>query len=126
MAQFIKYNIFAEHLCDKIHDLMGTTDTIKVALTNTAPNIATHTVLADIGELSTGGGYTAGGIDTQNEGVRTGGVVYVSVVDTTWTNTGTLGPFRWGVYYNSTAAGGPLIGYVDHGAAVTLTIVGQP
>ena len=121
MASFVKYQQFVEDLGNKVHDLVGTNDTLKVALTNTAPNVATHAVLADITEISAGNGYTAGGADTQNDGSESGGTLTVTAVDIVWTAAGgTIGPFRYAVLYNSTAAGGPLIGYWDYGSSVTL------
>lgn len=123
MASFVKYEVFAEKLADKVHDLFGTNDTLKVALTNAAPNVATHDELADITDLSTANGYTAGGADTQNDGTRSGGTLTVTGVDVVWTASGgTIGPFRYVVLYNDTPAGDPLIGYWDYGSAVTLQI----
>lgn len=119
MSTFVKYEKFTEDFGNKVHDLFGTDDTLKVALTNTAPNVATHTVLADITELSTANGYTAGGVDTQNNGTRSGGVLSVVGTDVTdaWTATGAGFTFRYAVLYNDTPVGDPLIGYWDYGSS---------
>ena len=123
MASFVKYQQFVEDLGDKVHDLIGTTDTLKVLLTNSAPNVATHVVRADTGELTTGGGYTSGGEDTQNSGAESGGTLTVTGVDVVFTAaSGTIGPFRYVVLYIDTPSSpaDPLIGYWDYTSAVTL------
>jgi hypothetical protein len=115
-----------EDLANKIHDIFGTTDTLKVALTNTAPNVSTHAVLADITQLSTGSGYTGGaggGSDTQNDSTRSGATVTVTGVDVVFTASGgTIGPFRYVVLYNDTptSPADPLIGYWDYLSSITL------
>jgi hypothetical protein len=121
MAAFVKYEVFSENLSEKVHNL--DTDTIKVALTNTAPNAATHGVLADITEISAGNGYTAGGADTQNATSRSGGTTSITGVDVVFTASGgSIGPFRYVVLYNDTptSPADPLIGYWDYGSGVTL------
>ena len=123
MASFVKYEVLTEDLANSIHDFFGTTHTLKVALTNTAPNVATHEVLADITELGAGSGYSAGGTDTQNDGTRTGGVTTVTGVDVVFTaSSGTIGPFRYVVLYNDTPSSpaDPLIGYWDYTSSITL------
>ncbi len=123
MASFVKYNCFVENLAEKVHNLGS--DTLKVALTNTAPNVGSHAVLADIGEIAGGNGYTAGGNQTvQSASSQTGGTyTLVSADPATWTASGgTIGPFRYAVLYNATAAGGPVIGYWDYGSSITLNI----
>ena len=123
MAAYVKYQQFAEDLANKVHDLFGTNDTLKVALTNAAPNVATHAVLADITDLSTGGGYTAGGADTQNDGTESGGTLTVTGVDVVWTGTGGgFGPFRYVVLYNDTptSPADPLIAYWDYGSSISV------
>lgn len=122
MASFVKYQNFVEDLGNKVHDLFGTNDTLKIALTNTAPNTATHAVLADITEISAGNGYTAGGTDTQNDGTESGGTLTVTGVDVVFTASGAVGPFRYAVLYNDTpvSPANPLIGYWDYGSSVTL------
>jgi len=122
MATYTKYNVFVEDLANKIHDIFGTTDTFKVILSNTAPNVSTHAVRADVTELGTAFGYTSGGIDVQNDSGRTGGTVTVSAgVDPVWTAAGgSIGPFRYAILYNDTPASDPLIGYWDYGQSITL------
>jgi hypothetical protein len=121
MAAFVKYETFTENLSEKVHDL--DLDTIKVLLTNTAPNVSTHATKADVTEISAGNGYTAGGDDTQNATSRTGGITSITGVDIIFTASGgTIGPFRYAVLYNDTptSPADPLIGYWDYGANVTL------
>lgn len=120
MASFVKFNIFSENLAEKVHDLNA--DTLKVYLSNTAPNTSTHTVKADLAEISAGNGYTAGGEDTQNATSRTGGTTSVTGVDITWTATGAIGPFRYAVLYNDTptSPADPLIGYWDYASSISL------
>lgn len=122
-ATFVKYQQFVEDLGNKVHDLVGTNDTLKVALTNTAPNVSTHAVLADISEISAGNGYLAGGADTQNDGTESGGTLTVTGVDVVFTASGgTIGPFRYVVLHNDTptSPADPLIAYWDYGSSVTL------
>jgi hypothetical protein len=121
MAAFVKFETFTEHLAEKVHNL--DTDLIKVYLSNTAPNVATHTVKADLAEIAGGNGYTATGHDTQNATSRAGGVTSVTGVDIVITAAGgSIGPFRYAVLYNDTPAGpvDPLIGYWDYGSAITV------
>lgn len=123
MAAYVKYQQFAEDLANKVHDLFGTQDTLKVMLSNTAPNVATHAVRADVTELGAGNGYTSGGNDTQNDGTETTGTLTVTAVDTTFTASGgSIGPFRYVILYNDTptSPADPLIAYWDYGSALTL------
>lgn len=118
-----KYNQFAEDLANKVHDLVGTDHTLKVLLSNTAPNASTHAVKADAAEISAGNGYTSGGSDTQNDGTRSGATVTVTAVDITITASGgSIGPFRYAILYNDTptSPADPLIGYWDYGSSITL------
>jgi len=120
MATYQKYNCFVEDVAEKKHNLAS--DVLKVALTNTAP-LATHAVLAGIGEIVAGNGYTAGGNQAlQSSSSQTAGTYALSLSDpATWVASGgTIGPFRYAVLYNSTAAGGLLIGCWDYGQNITL------
>lgn len=123
MATFHKYQAFAEHLANGTIDMFGTQHTFKAALTNTAPNASTHSVLADVSEISAGNGYTAGGVDIDNDGTHSGGTVTVTAVDKVITASGgSIGPFRYVVIYDDTptSPADPLVGYVDYGSSITL------
>jgi hypothetical protein len=111
-----------------VHDLKtGTSHVLKIALTNAAPNVATHAVRGDITELSTANGYTSGGISVGTiTGGQSGGTFTLSVgTDPVWTASGgTIGPFRYAVLYNDTptSPADPLIAYWDYGSSITLAI----
>src|SRR5687767_6267158 len=120
MAAFVKYECFSENLAEKVHNLDA--DQLNIALSNTAPNVATHTVRADITELATGNGYTQDTHDTTNSTSRAGGTTSVVGVDVVMTASGgSIGPFRYVILYNTTATNDPLIGYWDVGTATTIT-----
>jgi hypothetical protein len=115
---FTKYECFSENLAEKVHNLDA--DQLNIALSNTAPNVATNTVRADITELATGNGYTQDTHDTTNSTSRTGGVTSVIGVDVVITASGAVGPFRYAILYNTTATGDPLIGHWDYGSSISL------
>ena len=123
MAAYNKYQQFVEDLAKKVHNL--NTDTIKVALTNTAPNAATHKVLGDITEIGAGNGYSAGGnTATFASGAQTAGSYKLVLADVTFTATGgSFNPFQYAVVYNATPTSPlkPLIAWFDYGTALTLT-----
>lgn len=121
MASFNKFNAFVEHLAEKVHNLGS--DTLKVALTNTAPSSANST-FSDITEISSGNGYTAGGTAaTISSSSQTSGTYKLVLADVVFTASGgSIGPFRYAVLYNDTptSPADPLIGYWDYGSSVTL------
>ena len=125
MAAFQKFERFVEDLAKKVHNLNA--DTLKVALSNTAPNLSTMQVKADFTELSGGNGYTAGGNTAAfSSGAQSGGVYKLVLTDpATWTASGgTIGAFRYAYLYNDTptSPADPLIGVWDYGSAITLQI----
>jgi hypothetical protein len=116
MAEFNKFDSFVEAVAEKVHNLGS--DQLTIALTNTAP-VAGNSLLANITEIT----YT--NLSTRNltttASSQTGGLYKLVVSDITLTSTGgSTGPFRYVVVYNSTAAGGPLIGFFDYGSSITL------
>lgn len=121
MATFVRYHQFAEDLAAGVHNLVGTADTLKIALTNTAPDITADAVLADIDEIAAGFGYTAGGEDVQNSGSESDGVLTVTGTSVMWEAAGgSIGPFRYAVLYNDTPSSpaDPLIGYWDNASSI--------
>lgn len=127
MATFVKYQQFVDDLAGKVHDLIGTAgsgaDTLKVMLSNAAPNVATHAVRADVTELSTANGYTSGGSSVTNVGSESSGTVTVTGTDVVFTASGgSIGPFRYVILYNDTptSPADPLIGYWDYGSSISL------
>lgn len=121
MATFNKFQSFVEALAEKKHNLGS--DTLKLYLTNTAPDAAADAVKADLPtELSAGNGYSAGGPTvTISSSAQTGGTYKLVVADVTITASGgSVGPFRYFVLYNDTATNDELIGYYDYGSSITL------
>lgn len=124
MASYVKFQAFAGDLAGKVHDVLGTAgagaDTLKIYLSNSAPNVATALIKADVAEITNQNGYTAP-VTTANAGVNTTGTVTVTGTNVTITAAGgSVGPFRYIILYNSTAASGPLISYWDYGSNLTL------
>lgn len=122
MANYVKFDQFVEDLAKKVHNLNS--DTLKVMLTNTAPSAA-NTVLANITEIATGNGYSAGGsAATFVSGAQSSGTYKLVLNDVTFTASGgSIGPFRYAVLYNDTptSPADPLIAWWDYGTSITLT-----
>jgi len=124
MAAFVKFNKFLEQLAEKSYDLGS--DTLKFALTNTAPTAATDTqfdAVTDHAAPVAANGYTAGGhTATISASSETGGTyTLASVTDVVITATeGGIGPFRYVILYDDDAADDELIGYWDYGSSITL------
>jgi hypothetical protein len=116
MATFNKFNAFAENVAEGVHNLGS--NQLRIALTNTAP-VAGSSVLADLTEIT----YTnlsARNVTTSSS-AQTGGVYKLTCADLVLTaSDGSVGPFRYVVLYNDTAAGDPLIGWFDYGSSITL------
>jgi flagellar capping protein FliD len=122
LASYTKFNQFVEDLAKKVHNLNS--DTLKVALTNSAPS-ASNTIFANITEISAGSGYSAGGSTaTFSTGAQTAGTYKLVLADVTFTASGgSIGPFRYVVLYNDTptSPADPLIGYYDYATNITIT-----
>ena len=116
MASYVKFQPFVEHLAEKVHNLGS--DTLTVALTNTAPN-ATDATLSQITEIS----YTncSSRALTTSASSQSSGTYKLVITDLVLTASGgTVGPFRYVVIYNDTAASDQLIAYFDYGSSITL------
>lgn len=122
MATYVKYETAIEKLVNKLLDLFGTTDTVKIVLASDAPVVATDSVIGDVTQVANGGGYTTGGEDTQNNSTRSSGTVTETAVDVVWTGTTGFGPFRYVVRYDDTAAADDLLNYWDYASSISVGI----
>lgn len=120
MTAFTKLNTFVEDLGTGVHDFSS--NTIKVALTNTSP-VATDSTLSDITEIAAGNGYTAGGITLTNVTYsQTSGLATLDADNFSLTASGgSIGPFQYLVLYNDTATNDPLVAFWEEASAITLT-----
>lgn len=115
MATFQKFFPFIEALAEKKHNLGS--DTLKVALTNSAPS-ASNAILTDITEIS----YTnlSARTITTTSSAQTSGTYKLVLQDLTLTASGTVATFQYVVIYNDTATNDDLICWYDNGSTVTL------
>jgi hypothetical protein len=120
MAAFNKFYPFVEALAEKVHNLGS--DTLKVMLVDSPAPANTNSVKTDLTEISAGNGYTAGGPTvTITSSAQTAGTYKLVGTDITVTASGgSIGPFRYAVMYNDTAASKNLIGWWDYGSTITL------
>jgi len=118
MATYTKFQCFVEDICEKKHNLGS--DTLKVALSNAsnAPSASANVKLADITTVS------VANLDsvtlTVSSSSQTSGTYKLVVADKTMTASGAVGPFRYVIIYNDTAANDELICFFDYGSEVTL------
>jgi hypothetical protein len=116
-ADLIIFEEFVEAIFKELHKL--DTDQLKIALSNTAPDAAGDTVLADITEVS----YTncSARTITTLDASQTAGLFKLVIQDLVLSASGgPVGPFRYIVLYNDGAPSDQLIGYFDYGTALTL------
>lgn len=124
MAAFNKFEQFIADVAAGVHAnaLNADTDTLKVYLSNTAPDAAADAVKGDLAEITNENGYTAP-VDAQNAASKSGSVITVAGTDVVITaSSGTVGPFQYAVLYNDTPSSplDPLIGWWNYGSPVTL------
>lgn len=119
------FNEFTNDLANKAHDLLGATDTMRIALTNTAP-VGTETGfdVTDFPAPAAANGYTAGGNTATYTGASATGTVTVSLTggNVFTASGGDIGPFQYIIFYNDSATSpvDAYIGWLDHGGPVTL------
>src|SRR4030042_1589549 len=121
-GDFIKFNKFLEQLAEKAYNLGS--DTLKFALTNTAPTAATDTGFLP-GTLhpppAAANGYTTGGhaatVDSSSESGGTYTLACTTPVVITAT-AGGIGSFRYVILYDDTATNDELIGYYHYGSSI--------
>ena len=112
-----KFQSFVEAEAEKAHNLGS--DTLKIALTNSAPSAA-NTQLSDITEIS----YTnlSSRTLTVSSSAQSGGTYKLVVDDLTLTASGgSVAAFRYIVIYNDTSTNDLLICWFDYGSSLTLS-----
>jgi hypothetical protein len=125
MASFVKINDFVANAVENM-DLES--DTLKIALSNTAPSSEssnptadTNGILGNVTQIS----YTnlsSRTLTTSSSG-QSGGVYKLVLADLTLTASGgSVAAFRYVYIYNDTVTSpaDPLIGYYDYGSSLTL------
>ena len=116
MASYNKFQPFVEAVAEKKHNLGS--DTLKVALTNTAPT-ADSDALADITEIAYT--YCSDRALSTSSSAQTSGTYKLVIADKTISASGgAVGPFRYVVIYNDTATNDDLICWFDYGSSITL------
>lgn len=122
MAAFNQFDVLAEDLAEKVHDLGA--DTLKLMLVNSPAPAAGNGVKADLTEIAAGNGYTAGGNTiTITASSQTSGTYSLVGNDVTFTASGgTMADFQYVVWYNDTptSPADPLIGWWDNGEVISL------
>lgn len=116
MATFTKFQPFVENLAEKVFNLGS--DQLVVALTNSAPT-NTWGTLSQVTEIS----YTncSSRNVTTSASAQSGGTYKLTLTDLVLTASGgTVGPFRYVILYDDTAASDQLIAYWDYGSSITL------
>lgn len=124
MAAYNKFEQFVNDLMNGVHGDFDT-QAISIYLSNAAPSASLDLIKTDLAEIATGNGYT-GPIDMNaNVSVsETGGTATldISADEVITASGGSIGPFQYVVLFNDTptSPADPLIGWWDHGSAVTL------
>lgn len=124
MASFNKHQDYVEQLNKGVH--IWSSHTFKAAFCNSAP-LAANTILADLTQISTAGGYTAGaggGVALDSVTLtESSGTAKVTIADEVFTASGaSVGPLRYVDIYNDSASSpaDALVGWYDYGSSITL------
>jgi hypothetical protein len=123
MGTLLRFDSWTYNLCSKVYDLRASGDTLKVALSNVAPSPLTMSQLSQITQIAATNGYTAGGVDVQNDIVLDGSTRNTNLIGVSpvWTATGGSMPaFRYPVLYDDTTPSDLLIGYWDIGESLVI------
>jgi hypothetical protein len=119
-SAYNKFNVVALDILNGVHNFGS--NTFKVMLTNSAP-VATNTIKANITEIGTGNGYSAGGPTVPIATSISGATAKATATDVTITASGgSIGPFRYAVLYNDTQTSPvkPLVAWLDYSTNLTL------
>jgi hypothetical protein len=126
MVAFTKVNDFVEDCLNGLHNL--STDTLKLALSNTAPAAETSNptadgngILANVTQIAytnvSGGQPTLASVSVS---LSSGTVTLDAADEVILASGGSIPTFRYVYIYNDTAAADNLIGLYDNGSAISL------
>ena len=117
MATYNKFDSFVEAVCEKAHNLGSDAITVALCAAANAP-VAANAVLTDLTVAS------VANLDdvtpTISSSSQTTGTYSLVLTDLVMTASGDVGPFRYVVLYNDTAANDELICWYDYGEDITL------
>lgn len=121
MATFNKYDSYAVNLAAGAFTLTTAGSQLKIALSNTAPVVATDENLAGITTIAYTNITETMPADATNVGAETpAGTWDVSGTDIVLNATGAVATFRYVILYDELSTTDLLIGYWDYGSGVTL------
>ena len=130
MATFKLFDDFGEDLGKEIHTLA--TDDFEVLLSNVAPVQDTGSVYTDITQIATGNGYTQfsgansphqlTGLTWSETGAGLGVWRWLSADFVFTAAGGSIAQFRYPVIINNTAPSNEVVGYLDYGGPVDVTV----
>jgi hypothetical protein len=118
-ATFTKFNCFVEDIAKGVHNLATDELTLALVAAANAPDLSADLDVGDLTEIT----YThcSSRVLTVSSCAQTAGVLKVVIADISLTASGgSVGPFRYGVIYNSGKAD-QLIGELDWGSDITLS-----
>lgn len=93
---------------------------LRVYFTDTAPDAASDEEEGDLAGISAGNGYP-GPLNPNSSVSRSGPVTSVSGSTVSFTaDGGSVGPFRYAVFMDTSGAGNPLVGWWDYEDSVTV------
>ena len=117
MASLNFFDCFYEDIAEKVHNLGS--DQLVIALSASAPTVATDDELADISQIA----YT--NLSSRNittfASSQAAGTYKLVLTDLVLSASGGgVAAFRYIIIYNDTAVNDELIGYYDYGSSLTL------
>ena len=118
MATYTKFQSFVEALAEGVHNLSSNAITVALSNASNAPSASADAVLGDITTVSTANLDDV--TPTVSSSSQTSGTYKLVLADLTMTASGAVGPFRYVILFNDTAANDPLICFFDYGSEVTL------
>jgi hypothetical protein len=121
MATFNKVYSYIADIHNKVHNLAS--DQLAIACTDTAPTTALTNYAGITSPLASTNLSGANPFNiTTTSSTQTAGAYKLILADLVLTATGTFGPFRYVVVYNTTAASQQVLGWIDVGSEVTISI----